>query len=169
MMNRLAIGYAALYLVGCAAAAEFAADNNSGRREHAIYTVVSVSVDDSVTEPLQKIDTVIQVGTNPTNQFTMHHAYHRHGFVKGAVILVPSLVNNFNEYMISETHGTRNSLAVGLARAHYNVYGYSPRTTHLGPHACTTGGVDCSVMKNWNIGTYVQDVEFIRTYVASGG
>ena len=169
MMNRLAIGYLALYLVGCAAAAEFAADNNSGRRGRAIYTVVSASVDGSVTAPLQKIDTVIQVGTNPTNQFTMHHVYHRHGFVKGAVILVPSLVNNFNEYMISETHGTRDSLAVGLARAHYDVYGYSPRTTHLGPHACTTGGVDCSVMKDWNIGTYVQDVEFIRTYVASGG
>ena len=99
----------------------------------------------------------------------MHHVYHRHGVVKGSIILVPSLVNNFNEYMISEKHGARDSLALGLASAHYDVYGYSPRTAHLPPHACTDGGFDCSVMKDWNVGTYVQDVEFIRTQVATHG
>jgi pimeloyl-ACP methyl ester carboxylesterase len=168
MNNSFAIGYLALSLAACLAAAEVRGGDVRGRRFDD-YRVVSVSVDHTVKPPLQKVDAVVQVGTNPVNQFTMHHVYHRHGLVKGSVILVPSLVNNFNEYMIGEEHGTREALAVSLAHAHYDVYGYSPRTSHLGPHACTAGGVDCSVMKDWNIGTYVRDVEFIRTYAMSAG
>jgi pimeloyl-ACP methyl ester carboxylesterase len=57
------------------------------------------------------------------------------------------------------------SLTASLARAHYDVYGYSPRTANLPPHACTTGGVDCSVMQDWNLGAYVQDVEYIRAQI----
>ena len=170
MMNRLLIGYLAPCLVGCASAgAAFGAKSNSACLKTAMYRVLSVTTDRTVRGPLRKIDTVIQVGTNPTNQFTMHHVYHQHGVVKGSIILVPSLVNNFNEYMISDKHGARDSLALGLASAHFDVYGYSPRTAHLPPHACTTGGFDCSVMKDWNVATYVQDVEFIRAQAATHG
>jgi pimeloyl-ACP methyl ester carboxylesterase len=168
MKNSHVIGCLALCLAASVATAG-AHDGDSKNRGSEGYQVMSVSIDPSVKAPVQKIDAVIQVGTNPANRFTMHHVFHRHGSVKGSIILVPSLVNNFNEYMISQGNGTREALAVGLARAHYDVYGYSPRTTHLGPHACTTGGVDCSVMKDWDIGSYVQDVEFIRTYAVSAG
>ncbi len=167
-MNRLVIGNVVLALGGCAAAAEVPADNVSSHHASAGYRVVSVTIDPSITKPLRKVDTVIQVGTNPANRFTMHHLHRRHGVVKGSIILVPSLVNNFNEYMIDEKNDPMQSLAASLARSHYDVYGYSPRTAHLAPHACTTGGVDCSVMKDWNLGAYVQDVEFIRMQVDNG-
>src|SRR5689334_7643364 len=117
MKNSFAIGYLALSLAVCLAPAEVR-DGNVNTRRFDDYRVLSISVDRSVKAPLLRVDAVIQVGTNPVNQFTMHHVYHRHGFIRGSVILVPSLVNNFNEYMISEEYGTREALAVSLARAH---------------------------------------------------
>jgi pimeloyl-ACP methyl ester carboxylesterase len=168
-MNRLVNGYVALCLGCCTATAQVVARTGSAQHGPLTYTIVSVSIDRAVTQPLQKIDTVIQVGTNPVNRFTMHYVYHRQGVVKGSIILIPSLVNNFNEYMLGDQRGPEESLAASLARAHIDVYGYSPRTSNLPPHACTTGGVDCSVIKDWDVATYVQDVEFIRSQAVTSG
>lgn len=167
MKKALVVGYVVLSLVGRIGADELPLSTDSARHGSARYTVVSISTDSRITRPLEKIDTVIQAGTNPDNRFTMHRIRLRNGVVKGSIILVPSLVNNFAEYMINGKHGPMDSLAASLARAHYDVYGYSPRTANLPPHACTTGRVDCSVMKNWDLGTYVQDIEYIRTQVAN--
>jgi pimeloyl-ACP methyl ester carboxylesterase len=166
MKNALAFGYVVMSLVGCVGADELPVSTGDADRGSTRYTVVRISTDARITQPLEKIDTVIQAGINPNNRFTMHRIHLRQGVVKGSIILVPSLVNNFAEYMIGEKHGPMDSLAASLARAHYDVYGFSPRTANLPPHACTTGGVDCAVMKNWDLATYVQDVEYIRTQVA---
>jgi hypothetical protein len=61
----------------------------------------------------------------------MHHMFQTKGAFKGSIIPVPSLVNNFTDYMLNGRHGPMDSLAASLARAHYDVYGYSPRTAAL--------------------------------------
>jgi pimeloyl-ACP methyl ester carboxylesterase len=166
MKNPCVVGCIALLLFACAARAE---RRYSGGRDRRLsdYTVVSVTVDPTITHPLKKIDTVIQVGSNPDNRFTMHHVSRRHGVVKGSIILIPSAYSNFAMYMIDEKQGPMGSFAASLARAHYDVYGYSPRTANLPPRACTSGGIDCSVMQDWDLNTYVEDVEYIRAQVAN--
>ena len=133
------------------------------------YRVVSVTVDPAVRQTLEKVDTVVQVGTNPANRFTMHRVYPGHGIIKGSIILVPSLLNNFKEYMIGEDHGNLRSLAESLARAHYDVYGYSPRTANVPALGCSSGVVDCSVMRDWGLAAYLGDIEYIRAQAAARG
>ena len=133
------------------------------------YRVVTVTVDAAVRQPLENVDTVVQVGTNPVDRFTMHHVYRKHGTIKGTIILVPSALSNFNQYMLGEDHGKMRSLAESLARAHYDVYGYSPRTAHVPPMGCSSGVVDCSVMRDWGFDAYLRDIEYIRAHAAARG
>lgn len=130
----------------------------------AAYVVISSSTDPAITEPLTKIDTVIQDGDDARNRFTMHRVFRggegSHG--KGVVILLPSLVNNFKEYTMNENQDAMLSLAATLALAQYDVYGFSPRTFHIPLNGCSSGTVDCSVMANWGFATYLADIAYIK-------
>jgi pimeloyl-ACP methyl ester carboxylesterase len=169
-MNRLlVVAWLLCSFAGCLAAGDNDDDRRSDHERFSAYRIVSVGWDRTIIEPLQKIDVVVQVGRNPINRFTMHYVSRRHSFSRGSIILIPSLLNNFGEYMIGDRGDPMQSFAAGLARANYDVYGYSPRTAALPPFACTTQGVDCSVMRDWNVATYVRDVEFIRRFASSRG
>lgn len=139
------------------------------RNESAVraFRVISTTTDPSVTSPLRKIDTVIQVGSDARNRFTMHRTYKpgRRGNHRGSIILLPSLICSFREYMINESHDPMQSLAATLALADYAVYGYSPRTSNLQPNACSSGIFDCSVMKDWGFNAYLEEIDYIRRQV----
>ncbi|HEY8187459.1 MAG TPA: hypothetical protein VIF64_15415 [Pyrinomonadaceae bacterium] len=133
--------------------------------------VISRTTDPSVTSPLRKIDTVIQVGSDARNRFTMHRVYkmgqHARRDHRGSIILLPPLLGNFGTYMLNENGDVTQSLAAKLALANYTVYGYSPRTTGLPPNPCSTGAFDCSVMRDWSWSQAVlPDIDYIRRSVA---
>ena len=131
------------------------------------FRVISTTTDLSIISPLKKIDTVIQVGNDPRNRFTMHRVYKpgERGNHRGSIILLPSLISSFREYMINESHDPMQSLAATLALADYAVYGYSPRTSNLQPNACSSGIVDCSVMRDWGFNAYLEEIDYIRRQV----
>src|SRR5688572_19435312 len=124
---------------------QVAASENAIRR----YEIISHTRDFSVPDPLRKFDTVVEVGGDSRNRFIMHRI-HRTGPQRGAIMLLPPLVNNFNVYMVDESGDPTQSIAAQLALAGYDVYGYSPRQTGLPPRPCTTGAFDCSVMLHWS-------------------
>jgi pimeloyl-ACP methyl ester carboxylesterase len=132
------------------------------------FRVIGTTIDGAITGPLRKIDTVVQVGDDPRNRFTMHRMYKRHGRRdhRGSIVLLPSLVNNFAEYLLDENNDPMRSLAATLALADYTVYGYSPRTANLPVNACSTGIVDCSIVKEWDFDAYLSEIDYIRQQVA---
>ena len=135
------------------------------------FRVISRITDPSVTSPLRKIDTVIQVGDDPRNRFTMHRVFktgqHARSDHRGSIILAPPLLANFGAYMFNENGDVMQSLAATLAFANYTVYGYSPRTTGLPPNPCTTGAFDCSVMRDWSWSQAIlPDIDYIRRRAA---
>jgi pimeloyl-ACP methyl ester carboxylesterase len=144
-------------------------DGGPARGGVCAFTQISTTVDPSVTSPLKKVDTVVQVGGDPRNRFTMHRIDKPRGERRnhrGSIILLPSLVNSFHEYMIGDNHDPMQSLAATLALADYAVYGYSPRTANLPVDGCTSGAVDCSVMKDWGFNAYLSDIDYVRRRAA---
>jgi pimeloyl-ACP methyl ester carboxylesterase len=132
------------------------------------FRLITRTIDGSITGPLRKVDTVVQVGEDTRNRFTMHRVYKRNGRRdhRGSIVLLPSLVNNFREYLLDENHDPMQSLAATLALADYTVYGYSPRTANLPVNACSSGAVDCSILKEWDFNAYLSEIDYIREQVA---
>lgn len=125
------------------------------------YTVISTTTDLAFTSPLTKTDTIIQDGTDARNRFVMHQVVKTGATHRGTIILLPALMTNFKLYTLNENQNAMASLAAKLADANYDVYGYSPRTSLLAAGACSSGQVDCSVMANWGIATYLADIAYI--------
>jgi pimeloyl-ACP methyl ester carboxylesterase len=132
------------------------------------FRLITRTIDSSITGPLRKVDSVVQVGNDTRNRFTMHRVYKRNSrrAHRGSIVLLPSLVSNFREYLIDENHDPLRSLAATLALADYTVYGYSPRTANLPVNGCSSGAVDCSILKEWNFNAYLSEIEYIREQVA---
>ena len=132
------------------------------------FTVIGATTDPGFTSPLEKIDTVVQVGDDARNRFTMHRVYQpgRRGHQRGSIILLPHLIGSFRAYTFHESHDPMQSLAAKLALAGFAVYGYSPRTANLPAGACSSGAVDCSVMRDWGFSTYLSEIDYIRRQVA---
>jgi pimeloyl-ACP methyl ester carboxylesterase len=145
--------------------ADLESDVSSSKK--ADYTIISAQDDPSITAPLRKIDTIVQAGSDARNRFTMHRIF-QPGDHRGSIILVPSLANNFREYLISANNDPMQSLAAHLALENYDVYGFSSRTSNLGPNACSSRTVDCSIMKDWDLQAYLDDVDFIRRHATHG-
>jgi pimeloyl-ACP methyl ester carboxylesterase len=153
-----------LFSIGIASGARAQSHEN---RDGA-FTVITTTIDSGITGPLRKIDTVIQAGDDPRNRFTMHRIDKPYGRRdhRGSIILLPSLVNNFREYLLDEDGDPMRSLAATLALADYTVYGYSPRTANLPVNGCSSGAVDCSIISQWDFNAYLADIGYIREQVA---
>ncbi|HJZ80449.1 MAG TPA: hypothetical protein VKD91_08885 [Pyrinomonadaceae bacterium] len=144
-----------------------AAALSQGRTEKT-FRVISTIIDTGFTSPLEKVDTLIQVGEDARNRFTMHRVYQpgRRGHYRGSIILLPHLIGSFRAYTLHESHDPMQSLAANLALGGYDVYGYSPRTANLPVNACSSGVVDCSIMRDWDFNVYLSEIDYIRQHVA---
>jgi pimeloyl-ACP methyl ester carboxylesterase len=132
------------------------------------YNVVSEETDE-INLPLGKLlltETVIQDGPLPINRFRMYRLRRAVLPSKGALLLLPSLGNNFQMYLFDESGDRAKSFAAFFARLGYEVWGYSPRETGIQPGDC--GGVlDCSPVLQWSLQTVVDDVTHIRSQIAA--
>ena len=115
---------------------------------------------------LRLTDTVIQDGPIALNRFRMHRLRRPNIIPQGAVLLMPSLGNSFRGYLTHETGDLTKSFAAVLARAGYEVWGYSPRETGLAPGACGVT-LDCSPALDWSIKTVIEDATYIRSRIKS--
>ena len=113
---------------------------------------------------LRLTDTVVQDGPIALNRFRMHRLRRPNVISRGAVLLLPSLGNNFRGYLTHETGDLTKSFAAVLARAGYEVWGYSPRETGLPPGACGVS-IDCSPALDWSIKTVIDDATYIRSRI----
>jgi pimeloyl-ACP methyl ester carboxylesterase len=133
--------------------------------ESAHYKTVCEKAEINRTLGIGKYETLIQVGNNVLDRFTMHRVVKldkhnkplKPSKLKGAVILLPGGGSNFDIYQLGPSG---ESLDEYLALRNIDVYGYSPRTRGLELGFCDSH--DCSAMKNWGIETYLSDIDFIR-------
>lgn len=131
------------------------------------YSVVS-ETSRSIPVPFASLtltDTVVQDGPAPVNRFTMHRLRRPGLPVRGVLLLLPALGNNFSSYLFSEDGNEGKSFAAFIAQLGYEVWGYSPRETGIAPGACGAT-LDCSPALNWTLQTVVDDVGFIRGRLA---
>lgn len=135
---------------------------------HAIpHRLVSQTVDIDQALGLAKYESVIQVGQNPLNRFTMHRVVRIDHWKRplsprallGPIILLPGGGSNFDSYLVGPGG---DSLATFLALKGMDVYGYSPRTRGIEPGYCDNH--DCSTMQTWGFASYAEDIEFIRKH-----
>lgn len=127
------------------------------------YQVISQTVQ-NIHPPIggmQLTETVVQEGELPINRFVVSRIRRQHGKIKGAVLLLPSLGNGFDSYLIDENNDITRSFAGVLARQGFDVWGYSPRETFIQAGDCM-GGLDCTPMLGWSIQTIVDDASYIR-------
>jgi hypothetical protein len=68
-------------------------------------------------------DTVVQEGTAAIDRFTMHRVRRIAGPVRGTLLLLPSLGNNFRSYLFSEDGDSTKSFAAFFALLGYEVWG----------------------------------------------
>lgn len=132
------------------------------------HTVVSEETEE-IDLPLGKLlltETVVQDGPLPINRFRMYRLRRAALPGKGALLLLPSLGNNFQMYLFDESGNRAKSFAAFYARLGYEVWGYSPRETGIQPGDCS-GVLDCSPALQWSLQTVVDDVSYIRSQIAS--
>lgn len=130
------------------------------------YQVISQTVQ-NIHPPIggmQLTETIVQEGELPINRFVVSRIRRQHGRIKGAVLLLPSLGNGFDSYLIDQNNNITRSFAGVLARQGYDVWGYSPRETLIQEGDCM-GGLDCTPMLSWSIQTIVNDAAYIRASI----
>lgn len=110
---------------------------------------------------LRLTNTVVQEGPTPINRFTMHRLRRTGVLVRGTLLLLPALGNNFQSYLFHESADLTKSFAASFARLGYEVWGYSPRETGIAAGSCGTT-LDCSPALSWSFQTVIDDVTFIR-------
>jgi pimeloyl-ACP methyl ester carboxylesterase len=111
-------------------------------------------------------ETVVQHGPEAINRFKMHRLRRPNFPRRGVLLLLPSLGNSFDMYLVNEDGHVQNSFAAVYARAGIEVWGFSPRTTFLNAGDCA-GPMNCSPVLNWNLQTIVDDVTYIRSRIAT--
>ena len=140
-----------------------------------------------------RTDWTVQVGANAVNRFTVHRLTMggagaeegmttggggsvsrregdggggRGGAARAALVLLPPLGNAFNFFEVDENGVYERSFAAFFAGRGFEVWGYSPRTTGLHAGVCESGAIDCSPMAHWGIEAVVEDVAFLRGFLA---
>ena len=117
-------------------------------------------------ELLEVTETQIQDGDHPLNTFTIHRVKKPNAEKRGTVLLLPSLGNSFAMYEVTENNNYQHSFAGILAKKGFVVYGYSTREKGINAGECGIS-IDCTPMLDWGLQTIVNDIEFIRTQIAS--
>jgi hypothetical protein len=113
---------------------------------------------------LELSETTVQVGELAINRFGMHRLRRPNFAHRGVLLLMPSLGNSFDMYLVDENGDPTRSFAAFFARLGYDVWGYSPRTTGIAPGACSNG-LDCTPILGWNLQTTVDDAAWIRAQI----
>ncbi len=115
---------------------------------------------------LERVNVTIQDGADPRQRFIMHILRQKpRPFVPtDSIILLPGSSSNFEIY---DQVSNRSSLAVALARKGFDVYGYSPRARFIRDGACDENPQSCEIMRGWGIASHIDDITFIRDWVAS--
>lgn len=127
-----------------------------------------------------RTDWTVQVGANPVNRFSMQRLTKDGGDAgeggdrgnggdrrpRAALVLLPPLGNGFSFFEVDENGVYDRSFAAFFASRGFEVWGYSPRTTGLHAGVCESGAVDCSPMAHWGVEIVVEDVAFLRGFLA---
>lgn len=110
----------------------------------------------------------VQEGNNPVNRFfvTTVDKPKPNTTLKGVIVLLPPLGSGFQNYEATTDGDYNNSFAGFFARRNWAVVGYSRRDTGITAGSCESGAIDCSPMADWGLQTMVDDIAYIRQYVA---
>ena len=117
---------------------------------------------------LIRTEMTVQEGNLPLNRFfiTTVEKPKPNETLKGVVILLPPLGSGFRNYEATADGDYNNSFAGFFARRTWAVVGYSRRDEGIAAGSCESGAIDCAPMADWGLETIVDDVAYIRQYVA---
>ena len=120
------------------------------------------------TADLQATVMTVQVGDNPNNRFSVHHV-RSPSLVDPAraVVLLPPVTNGFDFYELGAGGDYGLSLVGRLARAGFDIWGYTTRAQSLPDGACERPGSDCSIAADWGLQSIIDDTAFIHQQIAA--
>lgn len=107
----------------------------------------------------------VQVTENPIDRFRMTRLVKDvpPSQLRGSILFLFPLGTTFAFYEQRDPNGAfGSSIAEYFALRDFDVYGYSPRFEAIPAGTCESGIFDCSIMKNWNLQSMLDDIAFIR-------
>jgi pimeloyl-ACP methyl ester carboxylesterase len=135
--------------------------------EEIIPSETIVNSTETLVGPYIKTETVIQVGSNPLNQFVMHRLRKHSNHHRASILLLPPLGPDYDFWEFDEDGDFDRSIAAYLAQRNFDVFGYETRFARMSAGQCESGEVDCTVMQGWGLATIVHDVGVIRQMIES--
>ncbi len=111
---------------------------------------------------LTKTETIIQDGSSPINQFTLHRLRKNNHPSKGTLLLLPPLGPDYDFYEFDENNDFDKSIAAYFAKKGYDVFGYASRFRNIVAPFCEQNPSTCAEMENWGMQTAVNDISYIR-------
>ena len=130
------------------------------------YEIVGTA--ESREENLVRTEYTVKAGSHPLDRFKMVRLA-RSGpasSLRGSILLLPPLGPTFSFYEQRDLSGrVGTSIAGYFALRGFDVYGYSPRFDGIPAGTCEAGLFDCSVMREWDLASMVEDITFIRSRI----
>jgi pimeloyl-ACP methyl ester carboxylesterase len=86
--------------------------------------------------------------------------------LKDSILFLPPLSTTYEIYeQRDDSDAIGTSIAEFFAMRGYDVYGYSPRNTSIPAGSCESGMLNCSVMADWDLQAWVDDVAIVRAQI----
>jgi pimeloyl-ACP methyl ester carboxylesterase len=119
------------------------------------------------TDELIVSETIVQIGSNQLNRFSMHHVVakrYQHN-PKQIVFLSPGLFADFSTLELQNGSDYSTSLVANLAYRGIEVWGISRRATYLNDQNLCYSDPNCPV-RSWSFNTDIMDSSYILEQIA---
>ncbi len=110
----------------------------------------------------------VQAGAHPLDHFRMTRLVKDvpASALRGSILFLFPLGTTFGFYEQRDPDGAfGSSIAEYFALRNFDVYGYSPRFEGIPAGTCEAGVLDCSVMREWDLESMVEDIAFVRSQI----
>lgn len=117
---------------------------------------------------LVRTEYTVRVGPNPIDRFKMTRLVKDvpASQLRGSILFFFPLGTTFSFYEQRDPNGAfGSSIAEFFALRNFDVYGYSPRFEGIPAGTCEAGVFDCTVMRNWDLASMVDDIAFVRSQI----
>lgn len=130
------------------------------------YQVVGTT--ESRERNLVRTEYTVKAGNHPLDRFKMVRLVKDvpASSLRGSIFFLPPLGTTFSFYEQRDPSGAfGTSIAEYFALRNFDVYGVSPRFEGIPAGTCEAGVLDCTVMRQWDLASMVDDAAFVRAQI----
>lgn len=117
---------------------------------------------------LVRTEYTVKAGNHPLDRFKMVRLVKDvpAASLRGSIFFLPPLGTTFSLYEQRDPSGAfGTSIAEYFALRNFDVYGSSPRFEGIPAGTCEAGVLDCTVMRQWDLASMVDDAAFVRSQI----